>query len=157
MSIGIVTKSIRYSKFTSAAGEVGARNSEMVPGDIKEQPYCNSGTEISFECCWWWPCRTSGMWIHKRERSKMAINKICTYSNLLAAFSITCHVFQQQLGGDATLIFYGTDEGSEGKNAYVQHRPPDFSKFKRLPWQSSFILVFCCTLRVVSARANSVR
>nr|GLL32732.1 1,4-dihydroxy-2-naphthoyl-CoA synthase, peroxisomal [Ipomoea trifida] len=43
------------------------------------------------------------------------------------------HAGLQGLGGDATLLFYGTDEGNEGKNAYVQRRPPDFSKFPRLP------------------------
>ncbi|CAI9092939.1 OLC1v1028312C1 [Oldenlandia corymbosa var. corymbosa] len=43
------------------------------------------------------------------------------------------HAGLQELGGNATLIFYGTEEGSEGKNAYMQHRPPNFSKFKRLP------------------------
>ncbi|CAH9108321.1 unnamed protein product [Cuscuta europaea] len=43
------------------------------------------------------------------------------------------HAGLQGLGGDATLLFYGTDEGNEGKNAYVQRRRPDFSKFPRLP------------------------
>ncbi|XP_031277038.1 1,4-dihydroxy-2-naphthoyl-CoA synthase, peroxisomal isoform X2 [Pistacia vera] len=37
------------------------------------------------------------------------------------------------LGGDATLIFYGTEEGNEGKTAYVDRRRPDFSKFPRRP------------------------
>lgn len=39
----------------------------------------------------------------------------------------------QGLGGDATLLFYGTEEGNEGKNAYNERRRPDFSKFPRLP------------------------
>ncbi|XP_027099379.1 1,4-dihydroxy-2-naphthoyl-CoA synthase, peroxisomal isoform X2 [Coffea arabica] len=43
------------------------------------------------------------------------------------------HAGLQELGGNATLIFYGTEEGNEGKNAYLQHRPPNFSKFPRLP------------------------
>ncbi|PHT27408.1 1,4-dihydroxy-2-naphthoyl-CoA synthase [Capsicum baccatum] len=43
------------------------------------------------------------------------------------------HAGLQALGGDATLLFYGTEEGSEGKNAYNERRPPDFSKFPRLP------------------------
>lgn len=43
------------------------------------------------------------------------------------------HAGLQQLGGDATLLFYGTEEGNEGKTAYVQHRRPDFSKFPRRP------------------------
>jgi naphthoate synthase len=39
----------------------------------------------------------------------------------------------QQLAGDATMLFYMTEEGQEGRNAYVEHRPPDFSKFPRRP------------------------
>ncbi|KAL2510401.1 dihydroxy-1 [Forsythia ovata] len=43
------------------------------------------------------------------------------------------HAGLQGLGGDATLLFYGTEEGNEGKNAYLHRRKPDFSKFPRLP------------------------
>jgi len=39
----------------------------------------------------------------------------------------------QQLAGDATLLFYMTGEAQEGRDAYVQKRPPDFSKFPRRP------------------------
>ncbi len=39
----------------------------------------------------------------------------------------------QQLAGDATMLFYMTDEGQEGRNAYQQKRSPDFSKFPRRP------------------------
>jgi naphthoate synthase len=39
----------------------------------------------------------------------------------------------QQLAGDATMLFYMTEEGQEGRNAYVEHREPDFSKFPRRP------------------------
>lgn len=39
----------------------------------------------------------------------------------------------QQLAGDATLLFYLTEEGREGKNAFLEKRPPDFSKYPRLP------------------------
>jgi naphthoate synthase len=39
----------------------------------------------------------------------------------------------QQLSHDATLLFYMTEEGQEGRNAYQQGRPPDFSKFPRRP------------------------
>jgi naphthoate synthase len=39
----------------------------------------------------------------------------------------------QQLAGDATMLFYMTEEGQEGRNAYVERRPPDFSKFPRRP------------------------
>ncbi len=39
----------------------------------------------------------------------------------------------QQLAGDATLLYYMTEEGTEGKNAFLEKRPPDFSKFRRYP------------------------
>lgn len=39
----------------------------------------------------------------------------------------------QQLGGDATMLFYQSEEGNEGRQAYVEGRRPDFSKFRRLP------------------------
>jgi naphthoate synthase len=39
----------------------------------------------------------------------------------------------QQLAGDATMLFYMTEEGQEGRNAYVAKRRPDFSRFPRRP------------------------
>jgi naphthoate synthase len=39
----------------------------------------------------------------------------------------------QQLSHDATLLFYMTEEGQEGRNAYVEGRRPDFSKFPKRP------------------------
>lgn len=39
----------------------------------------------------------------------------------------------QQLAGDATLLFYLTEEAKEGKNAFLENRPPDFGKFPRFP------------------------
>jgi naphthoate synthase len=39
----------------------------------------------------------------------------------------------QQLAGDATLLFYLTEEAQEGRNAYQQKRRPDFSKFPKRP------------------------
>jgi naphthoate synthase len=39
----------------------------------------------------------------------------------------------QQLAGDATMLFYMTEEGQEGRNAYVEKRKPDFSRFPRRP------------------------
>jgi naphthoate synthase len=39
----------------------------------------------------------------------------------------------QQLAGDATMLFYMTEEGQEGRNAYLEHRSPDFSRFPRRP------------------------
>lgn len=39
----------------------------------------------------------------------------------------------QQMAGDATLMFYTTEEAREGKDAYLERRDPDYSKFPRLP------------------------
>jgi naphthoate synthase len=39
----------------------------------------------------------------------------------------------QELAGSATMLFYMTEEGQEGRNAYLEKRPPDFSKFTRNP------------------------
>ena len=39
----------------------------------------------------------------------------------------------QELAGNATLLFYMTEEGKEGRNAFVEKRKPNFSKFRRLP------------------------
>ena len=38
----------------------------------------------------------------------------------------------QALAGDATMLFYMTEEGSEGKNAFLEKREPDFRQF---PWR----------------------
>ena len=39
----------------------------------------------------------------------------------------------QQLGGDATLLYYLSEEAQEGRNAFLEKRKPDFSKFPRYP------------------------
>jgi len=39
----------------------------------------------------------------------------------------------QQLAGDATLLFYMSEEAQEGRNAYVEKRKPDFAKFPHRP------------------------
>lgn len=39
----------------------------------------------------------------------------------------------QQLAGDATMLFYMTEEALEGKNAFLEKRKPNFRKFRRLP------------------------
>ncbi len=39
----------------------------------------------------------------------------------------------QELAGNATMLYYMTEEGKEGKNAFLEKRKPDFSKFPRLP------------------------
>lgn len=37
------------------------------------------------------------------------------------------------LAGNATLLYYLSEEAKEGKNAFIEKRPPDFSKFPRYP------------------------
>lgn len=39
----------------------------------------------------------------------------------------------QELAGNATLLYYMSDEAQEGKKAYIEKRKPDFSKFPRVP------------------------
>ena len=39
----------------------------------------------------------------------------------------------QELAGNATMLFYMTEEGQEGRNAFLEKRKPDFSKFTRNP------------------------
>jgi naphthoate synthase len=39
----------------------------------------------------------------------------------------------QELAGNATLLYYLSEEGQEGRNAYVEKRRPNFRKFPRLP------------------------
>jgi len=39
----------------------------------------------------------------------------------------------QELAGNATLLYYMSEDGQEGRDAFVEKRPPDFSKFPRLP------------------------
>ena len=63
------------------------------------------------------------------ERSPMALR--C----LKAALNADCdgQAGLQELAGNATLLFYLTEEGKEGRNAFVEKRKPNFRKFKRLP------------------------
>ena len=39
----------------------------------------------------------------------------------------------QELAGDATMLYYLTDEAQEGKNAFLEKRKPDFDQFPKLP------------------------
>ena len=39
----------------------------------------------------------------------------------------------QQLAGDATLLFYMTEEAQEGRDAYTGRRQPDFGRFPKRP------------------------
>jgi naphthoate synthase len=39
----------------------------------------------------------------------------------------------QQLAGDATLLYYMTEEAQEGKNAYLEKRRPEFERYPKRP------------------------
>ncbi|APS00879.1 1,4-dihydroxy-2-naphthoyl-CoA synthase [Pajaroellobacter abortibovis] len=39
----------------------------------------------------------------------------------------------QELAGNATLLFYLTEEAKEGQRAFLERRKPDFKKYKRFP------------------------
>lgn len=39
----------------------------------------------------------------------------------------------QELAGNATLLYYLTEEGSEGKQAFLDKRAPDFGQYPWLP------------------------
>ncbi len=54
---------------------------------------------------------------------------------LKAALNADCdgQVGLQELAGDATMLFYMSEEGQEGRNAYLEKRQPEFSKFPWLP------------------------
>ena len=39
----------------------------------------------------------------------------------------------QELAGDATMLYYMTDEAQEGGKAFLEKRKPDWSKYPKLP------------------------
>ena len=39
----------------------------------------------------------------------------------------------QELAGDATMLYYMTDEAQEGKNAFLEKRKPNFDKYPKFP------------------------
>ncbi|MEO1126275.1 MAG: enoyl-CoA hydratase-related protein, partial [Cyanobacteria bacterium J06639_16] len=54
---------------------------------------------------------------------------------LKAAFNADCdgQAGIQELAGNATLLYYMTEEGKEGKDAFLEKRPPDFGPYPWLP------------------------
>lgn len=52
-----------------------------------------------------------------------------------SAFNADCdgQAGLQELAGNATLLYYMTEEAQEGRNAFLQKRSPNFSQFPKLP------------------------
>tara|TARA_B110000305_G_C19360962_1_gene599422 strand:+ start:91 stop:918 length:828 start_codon:yes stop_codon:yes gene_type:complete len=63
------------------------------------------------------------------EKSPLAIR--C----LKSAFNADCDGQSglQELAGNATMLYYLTEEGTEGKEAFLEKRPPNFKKYPWLP------------------------
>ncbi len=66
---------------------------------------------------------------------EMLANSPMALRCLKAALNADCdgQAGLQELAGNATLLFYLSEEGQEGKNAYLEKRKPDFRKFPRFP------------------------
>ena len=66
---------------------------------------------------------------------EMLANSPLALRCLKAALNADCdgQAGLQELAGNATLLYYLSEEGQEGRNAYLEKRKPDFGKFKRLP------------------------
>lgn len=66
---------------------------------------------------------------------EMLANSPLALRCLKAALNADCdgQAGLQELAGNATLLYYMTEEGREGQNAFLEKRRPDFSKFQRLP------------------------
>ncbi len=66
---------------------------------------------------------------------EMLANSPIALRCLKAALNADCdgQAGLQELAGNATLLYYLSEEGQEGRNAYLEKRPPDFRKFRRLP------------------------
>ncbi len=66
---------------------------------------------------------------------EMLANSPIALRALKAALNADCdgQAGLQELAGVATMLFYMSEEGQEGRNAYVEKRKPDFSKFPKRP------------------------
>jgi naphthoate synthase len=73
---------------------------------------------------------TTVEWCHKiLEKSPLALRMLKASFNA----ELDGQSGIQQLAGDATLLYYLSDEAKEGKNAFLEKRKPDFSKYPKFP------------------------
>jgi naphthoate synthase len=102
----------------------------------------------------WFLCRKYGA---KEALAMGLVNKVVAYKNLeaetirwcqeilansplairclKAALNADCdgQAGLQELAGNATMLYYMTEEAQEGRNAFLEKRKPDFSKFPKRP------------------------
>jgi len=66
---------------------------------------------------------------------EILVNSPIAIRCLKAALNADCdgQAGLQELAGNATMLFYMTEEGQEGRNAFVEKRKPDFSRFPKRP------------------------
>lgn len=73
---------------------------------------------------------TTVAWCEKMlERSPLALRMLKASFNA----ELDGQAGIQQLAGDATLLYYLSDEAKEGKNSFLEKRKPDFSKYPKFP------------------------
>ena len=64
----------------------------------------------------------------------MRISKQEAATNRARVLATASRLFRVKgIAGNATLLYYMSEEAQEGRNAYLERRKPDFSKFPRLP------------------------
>ncbi len=74
--------------------------------------------------------KTTVEWCKKiMEKSPLAIRMLKTAFNA----DLDGQAGLQELAGNATLLYYLSDEAKEGKNAFLEKRKPDFSKYPKFP------------------------
>jgi naphthoate synthase len=74
--------------------------------------------------------KTSIEWCRKiMQKSPLAIRALKSAFNA----ELDGQAGIQELAGNATLLYYLSEEAQEGKNAFLEKRPPDFRKFPKFP------------------------
>ena len=73
---------------------------------------------------------TTVAWCHKiLEKSPLALRMLKSSFNA----ELDGQAGIQELAGNATLLYYLSEEAKEGKNAFLEKRKPDFSKYPKFP------------------------
>nr|AGU11774.1 Enoyl-CoA hydratase/isomerase family [uncultured organism] len=73
---------------------------------------------------------TTIAWCHKiLEKSPLALRMLKSSFNA----ELDGQAGIQELAGNATLLYYLSEEAKEGKNAFIEKRQPDFSKYPKFP------------------------